>query len=170
MGIMPSTESCAMSEERMPTTVFDPVEVDGITGTSYPAQLVQNTRERFKRRLGNHGGLRNFGVNMVTLPPGTASALRHHHALQDEFIYIVSGSPTLVIDGGSQIMTAGLCATFPASNGDGHMLRNDTEDDVIYLEVGDRTRGDTVVYPDEDLLGTFVDGGLAFTNRKGVPY
>ncbi len=167
---MGNIESSAMSGKKIPTTVFDPFDVDGFKGTNYPAQFADSTRDRYKRRLGNHGGITNFGVNMVTLPPGAVSALRHHHSLQDEFVYIVSGTPTLITDAGSRIMTAGMCATFPAGNGDGHMLRNDEQEDIIYLEVGDRTRDDTVIYPDDNLLDTFVDGVFTFTNREGVPY
>ena len=159
-----------MSETVRPNTAFDPFDVPGLTGTRYPAPFRNTTEQRLKRRLGDHGGLRNFGVNLVTLPPGTASALRHWHMKQDEFVYIVSGTPTLVTAAGSETMRPGACATFPAGNGDGHVLKNDTNENVVYLEVGDRSPDDTVTYPDDDLVGTFVDGVFTFTNRSGTPY
>ena len=152
------------------TRVFDPFDVTGVTGTRYPSQFAASTRQRHKRRLGDHGGLKNFGVNLVTLPPGSASALRHFHTIQDEFIYIVSGHPTLTTDDGETPMRPGQCATFPADNGDGHMLRNDSDTDVVYIEVGDRLPGDTAHYPETDLIAGFIDGAFRFTDREGKPY
>ena len=149
---------------------FDPLEVSGSTGSGYPEPLKAVAEHRLKRRLGDHGGLNNFGVNMVTLPPGSGSALRHSHAHQDEFIYIVSGAPTLVTDAGEQPLGPGLCAAFPAGTGDGHMLMNNSSTDVVYLEVGDRTDGDIVSYPDHDLVGKLVNGQFAFTRKSGASY
>jgi len=149
---------------------FDPLEVAGSTGSGYPGPLKAIAEHRLKRRLGDHGGLNNFGVNMVTLPPGSGSALRHSHARQDEFIYIVSGAPTLVTDAGEQPLGPGLCAAFPAGTGDGHMLMNNSDADVVYLEVGDRADGDTVSYPDHDLVGKFVNDRFAFTRKNGASY
>jgi uncharacterized cupin superfamily protein len=159
-----------MSNTTPRSPAFDPFDVPGNTGSSYPEPLKAIAEERLKRRIGNHGGLKNFGVNMVTLPPRSGSALRHHHAKQDEFVYIVSGSPTLVTDGGEQILSPGQFAAFPAGDGDGHKLVNNTDTDVHYLEVGDRTDNDTVSYPDDDLHGTFVNGAFTFTRKNGEAY
>lgn len=159
-----------MSDTPPRAPVFDPFDVPGTTGSSYPEPLKAVAEHRLKRRLGNHGGLNNFGVNMVTLPPGSGSALRHHHALQDEFVYIISGTPTLVTDAGEQTMTPGQCAAFPAGAGDGHKLMNNSAADVVYLEVGDRTANDVVSYPDDDLRGVFGDGGFTFTRKNGEAY
>lgn len=153
---------------RMPA--FDPFDVAGTTGSGYPKQFKAIAEDRLKRKLGNHGGLTNFGVNLVTLAPGSGSALRHHHSRQDEFIYIVSGTATLVTDAGEQPLGPGLCAAFPAGSGDGHMLINNSDTDVVYLEVGDRGEGDVVSYPDVDLHGTFVGAGYKFTRKNGETY
>lgn len=159
-----------MSDSSANSPVFDPLEVTGKTGSGYPTPLKAIAEHRLKRRLGDHGGLKNFGVNMVTLPPGSGSALRHHHALQDEFIYIISGTPTLVTDAGEHSMAPGQCAAFPAGDGDGHKLVNNSGADVVYLEVGDRTPNDVVSYPDDDLHGVFADGAFAFTRKNGDAY
>lgn len=63
---------------------------------------------RFKRVLGEMSGLRNFGVNLVTLQPGAVSAVRHCHTLQDEFIYVLSGHPTLHTDEGMTQLEPGM--------------------------------------------------------------
>jgi uncharacterized cupin superfamily protein len=105
---------------------------------------------RDKRPLGDLFGLTNFGGNITRLAPGGASALRHAHTKQDEFVYILEGRPTLVTDGGRTALEPGMCAGFKAGAGDAHCLVNETDADVVYLEIGDRTAGDAVDYPDDE--------------------
>ena len=149
---------------------LDPKTVAPTHGSNYPEQFKPRVAGRAKQRLGNALGLKNFGVNLTTIKPGAASALRHWHATQDEFVYIVSGELVLVADGGEQVLTAGMCAGFPAGKADGHHLVNRSTRDAVYLEVGDRTPGDSANYPDDDLLARAVDGGWQFTRRDGTPY
>jgi uncharacterized cupin superfamily protein len=114
--------------------------------------------------------LHNFGVNLTRLAPGACSALRHAHTKQDEFIYILEGSPVLVTDAGETQLSPGMCAGFRAGTGDGHQLLNRTTKDVLYLEVGDRTAGDSATYPDDDIQAILVNGAWQFTHKDGTPY
>ena len=138
--------------------------------SAYPADLVARIGGREKRVLGDLFGLRNFGVNLTRLPPGSASALRHAHEKQDEFVYILEGSCTLVTDAGETAMTAGMCAGFRAGTWDAHHLVNRGEADCLYLEIGDRTLFEKVVYPDDDLMilpGE--DGRSVYCRKDGTP-
>jgi uncharacterized cupin superfamily protein len=138
--------------------------------TNYPEPFASRVAGRVKRRLGDALGLGNFGVNLTHLAPGAISALRHSHSKQDEFVYILEGTPTLVTDDGATVLGPGWCAGFPAGGGS-HQLVNRTTTDVLFLEVGDRTPGDQAIYPVDDLkaaLGT--DGRWAFTHKDGTPY
>jgi uncharacterized cupin superfamily protein len=101
--------------------------------------------------LGDLFGLSNFGVNLTRLKPGAVSSLRHAHSKQDEFIYVLEGHPVLVTNAGETRLEPGMCAGFRAGTGDAHHLVNRSEEDVFYLEIGDRTAGDSAVYPDDDL-------------------
>lgn len=96
--------------------------------------------------------------------------MRHAHARQDEFIYILEGAPTLVTDAGETLLEPGLCAGFRAGSGDAHRLINRSAADVVYLEIGDRTPGDSASYPDDDLAGQQVDGQWRFTRKDGSDY
>jgi uncharacterized cupin superfamily protein len=125
---------------------------------------------RLKRPLGDLFGLSNFGVNLTRLVPRAVSALRHAHTRQDEFIYILEGRPTLHTDAGATLLGPGMCAGFKAGTGNAHRLVNDTPDDVVYLEVGDRSAGDAASYPDDDLQASLVDGQWTFAHRDGTPY
>lgn len=136
----------------------------------YPADLVARIGGREKRILGDLFGLRNFGVNLTRLPPGSASALRHAHEKQDEFVYILQGSCTLVTDAGQTPMSAGMCAGFRAGTGDAHHLVNRGDADCLYLEVGDRTLFEAVTYPDDDLnILPGPDGRSVYYRKDGTP-
>ena len=138
--------------------------------SAYPEPFASRMAGREKRVLGDLFGLANFGVNLTRLAPDASSALRHAHAKQDEFIYILEGRPTLHTDEGRRTLAPGMCAGFKAGTGNGHRLINETSDVVVYLEVGDRSAGDTVVYPDDDLKATLVDGQWRFCHKDDTPY
>lgn len=139
--------------------------------TNYPEPFASRMAGREKRPLGDVFGLTNFGVNLTRLAPGGISALRHAHSKQDEFVYILSGRPVLVTDAGETPLTPGMCAGFKAGTGDGHHLVNRSPEEVVYLEVGDRTPGDAGSYPDDDLQASQgEDGKWRFTHKDGTPY
>ncbi len=136
---------------------------------AYPKVFHPQVGVRIKRPLGDMFGLMNFGVNLTTLEPGGRSALQHRHSRQDEFIYILGGEAVLVTGDVETIVRAGMCAGFPAG-GESHHLENRTNEPVHYLEVGDRTEGDQVDYPHDDLVATMKDGERVFHTRSGEPY
>ena len=137
----------------------------------YPPPFAARVEGRVKHRLGDHFGLANFGVNLTELAPGSVSALLHHHTLQDEFIYIVAGTPTLVLNEREYHLQPGDCCGFKAGNAVGHQLVNNSAQPVLYLEVGDRTAGDYAEYPHDDLKFTQVEAGAwILTHKDGTPY
>jgi uncharacterized cupin superfamily protein len=136
----------------------------------YPEPFASRMSGRAKQPLGDLFGLTNFGVNLTRLRPSGISALRHAHSEQDEFVYILEGTPTLVTDEGETQMSPGLCAGFKAGSGNAHHLINKSGNDVLYLEVGDRTPGETVTYPDDDIQGIQIDGKYQFARKDGRRY
>lgn len=142
--------------------------------SNYPpevqAMLQMVLAGRDKRPLGDLFGLTHFGVNLTTLAPGAASSIRHAHSLQDEFIFIVSGTPTLVTDEGRTVLSPGMCSGFKAGAGNAHQLVNESPNAVVVLEVGDRTDGDTVTYPEADLMGRQQGGQWLFFRKNGEAF
>jgi len=136
----------------------------------YPEPFASCMAGRAKRQLGDLFGLTNFGVNLTRLAPNAVSALRHAHTKQDEFVYILQGRPTLHTDEGRTQLSPGMCAGFKAGTGNGHRLINETTEEVVYLEVGDRTPGDEGSYPDDDLRALLVEGKWKFVHKDGKPY
>lgn len=135
-----------------------------------PEPLASRLAGREKKPLGEVFGLMNFGVNLTRLMPGAVSSFRHWHSRQDEFIYILQGAPLLHTEEGQQRLAPGMCAGFKAGIDNGHRLINDTADEVRYLEIGDRSDGDTVQYPDDDLSAIMEGGQWKFMHKDGTPY
>jgi uncharacterized cupin superfamily protein len=138
--------------------------------SNYPEPFASQMAGRQKRPLGDLFGLTNFGVNLTCLASGAVSALRHAHSRQDEFVYILRGNPTLHTDEGRTRLSPGMCAGFKAGTGNAHRLVNETAEEVVYLEVGDRTPGDEASYPDDDLKALMVEGKWKFVHKDGSPY
>lgn len=154
-----------------------PIAVDAASApprtkpSNYPEPFAARMAGRLKRPLGDLFGLTNFGVNLTTLAPGAVSALRHGHSRQDEFIYVLSGEPTLVTDAGETPLKPGMCAGFKAGSDDAHHLLNRTAREVTYLEIGDRSSGDQGHYPDDDIQAALDgDGKWVFRHKDGRPY
>jgi uncharacterized cupin superfamily protein len=136
----------------------------------YPEPFASRMAGREKRPLGDLFGLTNFGINLTRLAPGAVSALRHAHTKQDEFVYILQGRPTLHTAEGPTQLSPGMCAGFKAGTSNGHCLLNETAEDVLYLEIGDRSPNDEGSYPDDDLKAMLVDGQWKFVHKDGTPY
>jgi uncharacterized cupin superfamily protein len=150
---------------------FDPLGIAESNATSYPEQFKAMNSRRWNRRLGDHAGLKNFGVNLTRVEPGGQTSARHCHAKQDEFIWVLEGTVVLESNDGAQTLTAGMCAGFPAGGGDAHRFVNETDKDVFLLVVGDRTPLDEVTYPDIDNHGRAgADGKFVFTKKDGTPH
>lgn len=159
-----------MARERKPTAIVAAEAPARTKASNYPEPFASRMSGREKRPLGDLFGLKNFGVNLTRLAPGSISALRHAHTKQDEFIYVLKGNPYLQTDEGRTQLKPGMCAGFAAGTGNAHHLINDTTEDVVYLEVGDRAAGDEGSYPDDDLKAVLVDGKWRFTRKDGTQY
>jgi uncharacterized cupin superfamily protein len=137
-------------------------------GSGYPKPFDAPCSERTRRRLGEAGGLRDFGVNLMTLPPGGWSSQRHWHSDEDEFVYLLEGEVTLVEDGGETLMRSGNCAAFPKGTGNGHHLINRSSATAVYLEVGSRHPNDVTTCSDIDVMSSNADG--RFVHKDGTPF
>ncbi len=159
-----------MTENLKPVAIIAEEAPSRSKRSVYPEPFASRIIGREKKRLGDLFSLSNFGVNLTRLVPGALSALRHTHSLQDEFIYILEGTPILITDDGETQLHSGMCAGFKSGADNGHQLMNRSNEDVVYLEVGDRTASDVVTYPDDDLQATLINGNWQFSHKDGTPY
>jgi uncharacterized cupin superfamily protein len=153
----------------MKPPAFDPKDLPEQSSSGYPEPYKGRVAGRYRRRLGDHAGLKNFGVNLTRLEPGFESSMRHWHEKQDEFIYVLEGEVTLVTDAGRQKLGPGMAAGFPAGKADGHQLVNEGDHPAIYLEIGDRTPDDAATYSDVDLAVRMIEGKWSYSRKDGKP-
>jgi uncharacterized cupin superfamily protein len=137
-------------------------------GSGYPPPFDGPCLTRLRQRLAVAGGLRDFGVNLMTLPPGAWSSQRHWHSHEDEFVYVLEGTLTLVENDGETLLHAGDCAAFPKGAANGHHLINRSMETARYLEVGSRSPDDLITCADIDLMSATKDG--RFVRKDGRPY
>ena len=159
-----------MPNEKKPVAVAAAEVAPRTKPSNYPEPFASMMQGRVKRQLGDVFGLSNFGVNLTRMAPGSISALRHSHSRQDEFIYILDGAPTLITESGETELEPGMCAGFKAGEGGGHQLVNRSGGVVIYLEIGDRSEGDSVFYPDDDIEAYLVGEAWCFRHKNGALY
>ena len=136
----------------------------------YPQPYSHVTDGRAKAALGNVAGLTQFGVNLTRLKPGAASALRHWHEQEDEFVYVIEGELVLIEEGDETVLKPGDCAGFKAGVPNGHHLVNRSQRDALYLEIGTRAATERGHYPDVDLVFERDERGIRFLRRSGEPY
>ena len=150
---------------------LDPASLTPRSTSGYPEPLRSRVLPREKRALGDALGLTKIGVNLTTLMPGKESALRHFHTREDELVFVVEGEVVVRTDEGEQVLTAGMCAGFPAGARNGHQLVNRSDRPARYLEISNRDPQDSAEYPDDDLAyRKGPDGAAIFTRKDGSSY
>lgn len=141
-----------------------------VGSAAYPAEFRHICAGRHKTALADAVGLTQFGVNLTRLEPGAATALRHWHENEDEFVFVLEGEVTLVEDAGEVLLGSGECAGFKAGVPNGHQLINRTNRDAVVLEVGTRAERERAHYPDVDLRFERDRDGIRVLHRSGEPY
>jgi uncharacterized cupin superfamily protein len=139
-------------------------------GSSYPSPHDEPCVGRSNRRLGDVFGLTDFGANLLTLNPGAWSSQRHWHSHEDELIYVLEGTPSLVTDAGEQLLAPGAVAGFPAGDTDGHHLVNNSDKPALILVVGSRKAEDDAFYSDIDMQLLKRAQGGRFAHKSGQRY
>jgi uncharacterized cupin superfamily protein len=134
---------------------------------SYPKEFAAVISGREKQRLGDAVGLTQFGVNITRIKPHSASALRHAHESEDEFVYVLEGELILRENAGETLLKPGDAAGFKAGSGIAHCLINRTDHDAVYFEVGTRAGSERVQYPDVDFVMERDESGRRFFRKSG---
>lgn len=120
--------------------------------------------------LSDAGGLGQFGAFLEILYPGAQSSLRHWHEQEDEFLYVLDGTVTLLEDDGPHPIGPGTCVCWPAGVANAHCLHNDGDAPATLFITGSRLAEDACHYPGIDLLYSRRNGLRGFYRKDGTPY
>jgi uncharacterized cupin superfamily protein len=149
---------------------IDLAKVPVKTGSIYPEPYAAQMQGRSSLRLGQAGGLTQFGANLVILAPGARSSLRHWHRNEDEFVMVTEGECVLVQDAGETLMLPGDCAAFPAGDPDGHCFINRSSAEARFLVVGTKAPSEVATYSDVDMVVVMEGGSARFAYKDGTPW
>jgi uncharacterized cupin superfamily protein len=96
----------------------------------------------------SHFGLRRMGLHEQRLLPGRRTSFPHAESDEDEFVYVIAGTPDVWLDGVLHPLAPGDAVGFPAGTGLAHSFLNNSDAEVRLLVAGDRGRqGSKVLYP-----------------------
>ena len=136
---------------------------------NYPATFA-NLGDAWDIALSDAGGLTQFGAFLETLHPGGQTSLRHWHEEEDEFLYVLDGTVTLLEDGGPQLIGPGTCVCWPAKVPNAHCLRNDGDQPATLFIAGSRLVEDACYYFDIDLYYSHHKKLRTFAHKDNTPY
>ena len=139
-------------------------EVEGISG--YPAPYNLGRGNLRYRHITEAGRLAQFGAALETLLPGGQSSQMHWEEHEDEFLYLLAGSLTVVEDGVETVIGPGDACCWKAGVPVAHCLKNHGDAPATYLIVGSRDPANVCHYPGLDLLAT----PRGYVHLDGTPY
>ena len=119
-----------------------------IEGPDQPGYDGDDEKMRIRARLGGHFGLERLGINHDRLLPGRRSSYPHAESAEEEFVYVIEGTPDVWLDGELHRLRPGDAVGFPAGTGLCHTFINNSDAEVRLLVVGETTkRENRVTYP-----------------------
>lgn len=102
----------------------------------------------FGAALARHFGLSRLGIHHLRLPPGRRSSFPHAEMREEEFVYVLEGTPDAWIDGELHPLKPGDSVGFPDGTGIAHTFINNSDEDVCLLVVGEASKPENrIFYP-----------------------
>ena len=109
-------------------------------------------------RVGAALGAARTGLSVYELPPGQAVSPYHFEEPDEEWLLVVSGTPTLRHPGGEEQLEPWDTVFFPGGPAGAHFVRNDSESSARVAMFSSRSASvGAVVYPDSDLVWMWTD-------------
>jgi len=108
-------------------------------------------------RFGPSLGASRTGASLYELPPGEALCPYHFEYGEDEWVLVLSGSPTLRDPDGTHELRALDVVFFPPGPDGAHQLRNDSAEPARILMWSTIVYPGATVYPDSDKIGIWPD-------------
>ncbi len=96
--------------------------------------------------FGQTFGLKRLGIHHVVLPPGRRTSWPHAESTEEEFVYVIEGTPDCWLDGALHRLQPGDAVGFVPGTGEAHTFINNTDSEVRLLVVGDTNRDDNKIH------------------------
>lgn len=117
-------------------------------------------------KLRDNIGAELLAASVVVLGEGQAVCPYHYELVEEEWLFVLSGTPTVRTRGGEQVLEAGDVICFPRGPAGTHRIANDAPAPARVLIVSERAEVAATVYEDSDKVGVFApDVRLLF--RRG---
>lgn len=121
-------------------------------GSAKTTETAPENRPEFglirSEQLSDAGGLSQFGLYRQTLPPGARTSTRHWHEVEDEFLYVLDGTPTVIENDGPHGLAPGDACCWPGGVANAHTVENRSAEPCTILVLGSRPGDDRCHYPD----------------------
>lgn len=122
----------------------------------------------FMTRLSDPAGMTRQGVNLARVPPGKEAFVPHAHTLNEEWVYVLEGHGVVLLGEHEHAIGPGDFVGFPI-DGTVHHITNTGEQDLVYLQGGERRDGDAGRFPTLGKLGIMLgDGTMRFVPESAI--
>lgn len=112
-------------------------------------------------------GARKLGYRLARIAPGKAFCPLHSHEAEEEFYYVLEGTPSVRTLRGTLQCRAGDFIAFPTGERGTHQLLNESGDPCLVLLVGMNESREVCLYPDSQKV--LVDGQGWSLMLRSVP-
>ena len=127
--------------------------------------------QRSSTRVGTLLGAARTGLSVYELPPGQAVSPYHYEDPEEEWLLVVSGTPTLRHPEGQDQLEPWDLVFFPSGPTGAHLVRNNSESTARVAMFSSITAVGAVVYPDSDMISIVTSDGeddLVVKRSSGV--
>jgi uncharacterized cupin superfamily protein len=105
--------------------------------------------------LRHHLGASKLAATVVLLAEGQAVCPYHYEVIEEEWLFVLSGTPTVRTPAGDRQLEAGDVICFPRGPAGAHKIGNRAATPARVLIVSERAELSAAVYEDSDKLGVF---------------
>lgn len=109
-------------------------------------------------RYGKELGAVKTGTSLYELPRGTSICPYHYEGGEEEWLLVLSGTPTLRTPEGETVLSPLDSIFFPVGPEGAHAVRNDADEVARVLMYSQVEPVSVCVYPDSDKVGVWVEG------------
>jgi uncharacterized cupin superfamily protein len=103
-------------------------------------------------------GAEKLSANLIVLGEGQAVCPYHYEVIEEEWLFVLSGTPTVRTPTGEEVVGPGDVVCFPRGPTGAHKISNAAPEPARILIVSERAPFGSAVYEDSDKVGVFGSG------------